>query len=114
MWPPVSLEHKVGREGRDEPAGREVTMLIQVLGSGCAKCKKTAEHAQQAVAESGSDALIEKIEQIERIMAFGVMTTPALVIDGQVRIAGRVPSVEEIKNFIAAAAMGDTGEGDRA
>jgi small redox-active disulfide protein 2 len=81
-------------------------MLIQVLGSGCAKCKKTAEHVQQAVAESGSDALVEKIEQIERIMAFGVMTTPALVIDGQVRIAGRVPSVEEIKKFIATAAMG--------
>ena len=89
-------------------------MLIQVLGSGCAKCKKTAEHAQQAVTESGSDALIEKIEQIERIMGFGVMTTPALVIDGQVRVAGRVPSVEEIKKIIAAVAMGETAGGDRA
>ena len=81
-------------------------MLIQVLGPGCMKCKKTAEHVQQAVAESGSDALVEKIEQIERIMAFGVMTKPALVIDGQVKMAGRVPSVEEIKRIIAAAAMG--------
>jgi small redox-active disulfide protein 2 len=99
-------------------------MLIQVLGPGCMKCKKTAEHVQQAVAESGSDALVEKIEQIERIMAFGVMITPALVIDGAVRIAGRVPSVEEIKKIIAAAAQGgtapavgtagDTVEGDRA
>lgn len=81
-------------------------MLIQVLGPGCMKCKKTAEHVQQAVAESGTDALVEKIEQIERIMAFGVMTTPALVIDGQVRLAGRVPSVEEVKKLIAAAAAG--------
>lgn len=75
-------------------------MLIQVLGPGCAKCKKTAEHVQQAVAESGADVLVEKIEQIDRIMAFGVMTTPALVIDGQVKITGRIPSVEEIKGFI--------------
>jgi small redox-active disulfide protein 2 len=98
-------------------------MLIQVLGPGCAKCKKTAEHVQQAVAESGSDALVEKIEQIDRIMAFGVMITPALVIDGQVRTAGRVPSVEEIKKLIAAATGGappyggtarDTAGGDRA
>lgn len=81
-------------------------MLIQVLGPGCVKCKKTAEHVQQAVTESGSDALVEKIEQIDRIMAFGVMITPALVIDGQVRIAGRVPSVEEIKKIIAAAGGG--------
>lgn len=81
-------------------------MLIQVLGPGCAKCKKTAEHVQQAVAESGSDAVVEKIEQIDRIIAFGVMTTPALVIDGKVRIAGRVPSVEEIKRIIAPGAVG--------
>jgi small redox-active disulfide protein 2 len=99
------LSRTIG-EGRGESVGREVTMLIQVLGPGCVKCKKTAEHVQQAVTESGSDALVEKIEQIDRIMAFGVMITPALVIDGQVRIAGRVPSVEEIKKIIAAAGGG--------
>jgi small redox-active disulfide protein 2 len=78
-------------------------MLIQVLGPGCARCKKAAEHVQQAVAETGADALVEKIEQIDRIMTFGVMTTPALVIDGQVKISGRIPTVEEIKGFISAA-----------
>jgi small redox-active disulfide protein 2 len=93
---------KASGEGRGEAAGGEVAMLIQVLGSGCAKCRKTAEHVQQAVSESGADALVEKIEQIDRIMAFGVMTTPALVIDGQVKVTGRVPSVEEIKGFISA------------
>ena len=78
-------------------------MLIQVLGTGCPKCKKVYEHAQKAVDELGVDALIEKIEKIDRILDFGVFTTPALVLDGTVRIAGRVPSVEEIKQLLAGA-----------
>ncbi len=75
-------------------------MLIQVLGTGCQKCKVTFEHAERAVREAGVEAMIEKVEKIQDIMAFGVLSTPALAIDGQVRLSGRVPGVEEIKGWI--------------
>ena len=78
----------------------ESDRLIQVLGTGCAKCTKLAEHAQSAVAELGIHAEVEKVTDINRITDFGVMMTPALVVDGEVRIVGRVPSVEEIKGFL--------------
>jgi small redox-active disulfide protein 2 len=69
---------------------------IKVLGSGCAKCNQLEEAAKQAVAKAGIDASIEKVTDMAQIMGFGVMTTPALVVDDQVRIAGRVPSVDEL------------------
>ncbi|MCE5301661.1 MAG: thioredoxin family protein [Planctomycetaceae bacterium] len=78
-------------------------MLIQVLGTGCAKCRTLYETVQKAVAETGVDALVEKIEDIEKIMAFEILMTPGLVIDGQVKTAGRLPSLEEIKKLILAA-----------
>ena len=71
-------------------------MEIKVLGSGCAKCNQLEEATRQAVARAGIDAQIEKVTDVVQIMGYGVMTTPALVVDGQVRVAGRVPSVEDI------------------
>ena len=71
-------------------------MEIKVLGSGCAKCNQLEEATRQAVARAGIDAQIEKVTDVVQIMGYGVMTTPALVVDGRVRVAGRVPSVEDI------------------
>jgi small redox-active disulfide protein 2 len=76
-------------------------MVIKILGTGCAKCKKLAENAQQAVNEMGIEAVIEKVEKLEEIMDYGVMKTPALVIDEQVKVMGRVPSPADIKKYLA-------------
>lgn len=75
-------------------------MIIKVLGSGCANCHKLEENTKKAVAELGIDATIEKVEDFKDIMAYGVMKTPALVIDEKVKIMGRVPSPEEIKKYL--------------
>ena len=75
-------------------------MLIQVLGTGCAKCLKLEEQAKKAVTELGIEARVEKVKELEKIMAFGVMVTPALVVDGVVKVAGRVPDVETIKEYL--------------
>jgi len=75
-------------------------MKIRILGTGCPKCKKLAENVESAVKLLGGDFEIEKITDINDIISFGVMTTPALAIDGQVKIAGRVPSIEEIKKIL--------------
>jgi len=74
--------------------------LIQILGPGCAKCAKLKENADKAVQEMGIEASVEKIEDINVITGFGVMMTPALAIDGEVKIVGKVPPVEEIKNLL--------------
>lgn len=71
-------------------------MKIEILGTGCAKCKNLYENVQKAVAESGKDAEVVKVEDIPSIMKYGVMSTPALVIDGQVKFSGKVASVIEI------------------
>ncbi|MEN6458253.1 MAG: thioredoxin family protein [Thermoguttaceae bacterium] len=78
-------------------------MLIQVLGTGCARCKTLHEIVNKAVLEVGVDAKVEKVEDIEKIMAFEILMTPGLVIDGEVKVAGRVPNIEEVKKLIAAA-----------
>ena len=75
-------------------------MKIEILGTGCPKCKKLAELVEQAVKESGIEAEITKITEINEIMNYGVMITPALVIDGKVKIAGKIPSLEEIKKWL--------------
>jgi small redox-active disulfide protein 2 len=75
-------------------------MVIKILGSGCAKCKKLEANAQQAVKELGIEATIEKVKEIEEIMEYGVMKTPALVVDEQVKVMGRVPSPEDIKKYL--------------
>ncbi len=78
-------------------------MIIQVLGTGCTRCKTLFELANKAVEETGVEALVEKVEDIQRIMAYNIIMTPGLVIDGYVKAAGRVPSLEEIKKLILAA-----------
>ena len=74
---------------------------IQVLGTGCPKCKKLAELADAAAQAIGIDYELVKVTDINDIMAFGVMMTPALAIDGQVKVAGKVPSVDEIKLYLS-------------
>ena len=73
---------------------------IQVLGTGCPKCKKLAQNAEQAIAATGVDAEVEKIDQIADIVAFGVMITPALAIDGDLKVSGKVLSAEQIQELI--------------
>ncbi len=75
-------------------------MKIQVLGTGCAKCKQLTANAEKAVAELGIEAAVEKVEDIREIVKFKVMTTPALVVDGAVRSAGKVLSPEEVKKLL--------------
>lgn len=73
---------------------------IQVLGTGCPKCKTLAANAEAAVRELDIEATVEKVEKISEIMKFGVMLTPALVVDGVVKSAGRVLSAEEIRKYL--------------
>ncbi|UFS70627.1 thioredoxin family protein [Geomonas sp. RF6] len=75
-------------------------MKIEILGPGCAKCKTLYENVRKAVAESGSAAEVVKVEEIRKIMAYGVLSTPALVIDGEVKFSGKVPSVNELKGML--------------
>lgn len=75
-------------------------MKIEVLGTGCAKCKQLYENALKAVEASGKQAEVVKVEEIKKIMGYGVMSTPALVVDGVVKVSGKVPSPEEIKAFL--------------
>lgn len=75
-------------------------MKIQILGTGCPKCKKLAENTETALKELGLSCEIEKVTKINDIMSFGVMMTPALAIDGDVKIVGKVATVEDIKSFI--------------
>ncbi len=75
-------------------------MRIHVLGTGCPKCQKLEENARQAASELGLDFEVIKVKDLQQIMAFGVMVTPALVVDGVVKVAGKVPSVEDIKKLL--------------
>lgn len=75
-------------------------MVIKVLGSGCANCKKLEANVNEAVKELGIEATIEKVQNFKDIAAYGVMRTPALVVDEQVKIAGKIPTVEEIKEYL--------------
>jgi len=75
-------------------------MIIKILGTGCSNCKKLEANAREAVKELGIDATVEKVEDIKDIMAYGVMKTPALVVDEQVKVMGRIPSVEDIKKYL--------------
>lgn len=76
-------------------------MRIQVLGTGCPKCKTLMANAESAVKAAGIEATVEKVDQIADIMKMGVMITPALAVDGVVKSAGKVLSPEEIKKFLA-------------
>ena len=73
---------------------------IQILGTGCPKCTKLAENAEAAAQELGGEFEIEKVTEINEIMKFGVMLTPALAVDGRVKVVGKVPSPDEIKQML--------------
>lgn len=75
-------------------------MVIKILGTGCPNCQRLEANTKQAMEESDIKAEIEKVTEIADIMSYGVMDTPALVIDGQVKISGRVAEVKEIKELI--------------
>jgi small redox-active disulfide protein 2 len=74
---------------------------VQILGTGCPKCKKLFEAAQQAVKELGTEAEVTKVEDINEIMKFGVMMTPALAVDGEIKVVGRIPKPDELKTMIS-------------
>lgn len=74
---------------------------IQVLGTGCPKCTKLAQNAEMAVSQIEADATVKKITDIMEITSFGVMMIPALAIDGEVKVVGKVPSVDEIKELLS-------------
>jgi len=74
---------------------------IRILGTGCPKCHKLEEETRHAAAEMGLDCNIEKVSELKDIMAYGVMMTPALVVDGEVKVVGKVPAREDIKKLLA-------------
>jgi small redox-active disulfide protein 2 len=73
---------------------------IEILGMGCVNCNKLYQNVLSAVKMTGKEAEVTKVEDIQKIMAYGVMSTPALVVDGVVKVAGKVPKPEEIKEWI--------------
>jgi len=75
-------------------------MKIEILGTGCSKCNKTKEIVEKVLKNTGVKAEVVKVEDIESIMKYGVMITPAVVIDGDVKIVGKVPDEKEIKKWI--------------
>jgi small redox-active disulfide protein 2 len=76
-------------------------MLLQILGPGCPKCRKLAETTEEAARSLGLEYRMEKITDIRAIIGFGVMTTPALAVDGVVKVSGKVPSTEEIRKILS-------------
>ena len=74
---------------------------LQILGTGCPKCKKLTELTEQAAQELGIVYEMIKVTDINEIMGFGVMMTPALAVDGEVKIVGKIPNIEEIKRILA-------------
>ncbi len=75
-------------------------MKIEILGSGCSKCKNTKEVVEKALKNSGVEAEVIKVEDFETILNYGVMITPAVVIDGEVKSVGKVPDEKEVKKWI--------------
>lgn len=74
---------------------------IQVLGPGCQKCQVLYERTRQAAQEVGLECEIEKVSDLEAILSFGILSTPSLVVDGTVRVNGRVPTVAQLKELLA-------------
>lgn len=76
-------------------------MKIQILGTGCPKCKQLTERAEEAVAQMGLACEVEKVTDMDEIMGFGIMMTPGLALDGEVLSAGKLPTVDKIKELLA-------------
>lgn len=75
-------------------------MEIKILGTGCAKCKQLEKTVREAVDEMGLDATVVKVTELTDIMGYGIMSTPGLVVDGEVRLAGRLPKMAELKSIL--------------
>lgn len=75
-------------------------MLIKILGPGCARCHRLEQLTREVATESGIEANFENVTQIEQIMAYPILTTPALVIDEEVKVSGRIPSKDEIRGWL--------------
>ncbi len=75
-------------------------MEIKILGPGCAKCKKAAKIVAKVVTDTGSDATVEKVTDLMEIAGYGVVSTPAVVVDGEVKCSGKVPGKDEIKSWL--------------
>lgn len=82
-----------------------MNMEIKVLGPGCGNCKRLYSEAEKAISQLGIPGTLTKVEKIEEIVAYKIMATPALVINGEVKSAGRIPGVAEITTWLATAAM---------
>ncbi len=103
----------VTRKGSTKPAkplqndksGRKHFMKIQILGTGCPKCRKLTALAEEAAKELGISYELEKVDDVNDIIAFGVMTTPGLAVDGRVLTSGKVPSAAEVKKLLQQAAQ---------
>ncbi len=76
-------------------------MEIKVLGPGCAKCKKVEKIVKEVVASEGSDASVEKVTDMMEIAGFGVIATPSVVVDGEVKCTGKIPSKDEIRSWLS-------------
>lgn len=76
-------------------------MKIQILGSGCPKCKKLTANTEAATKELGLECVIEKVTDIQKIMEYGVIMTPVLVVDGAVKIVGKAPDIDEVKKILS-------------
>jgi small redox-active disulfide protein 2 len=74
---------------------------IKILGTGCAKCNQLTDAVKSVIAAENIEASVEKVEDIQKIMAYRVLSTPALVVDGQVLVSGRVPSASELRNMLS-------------
>jgi small redox-active disulfide protein 2 len=79
---------------------KEAKMKIEILGMGCANCNKLYQHSVEAARLSGKQVEVIKVEDLQKIMAYGVLSTPALAIDGVVKVAGKIPKVDEIRGWI--------------
>ena len=77
-------------------------MIVRVLGSGCSKCNRLFKLANQAVRESGVEARVERVQDLQEILSYDILMTPGLVIDGAVKVAGHMPSLDELKSLLLA------------
>ena len=80
---------------------------VEVLGPGCRRCRKLHQEAERAIAQAGVEAELVKVEDLEAILGYGVMMTPALVVDGEVKSSGRLPSTEQMIGWLRAPAGDD-------
>ena len=95
---------RCGQGERVNTGDLEITMDVKILGPGCMKCKELYEETDKAIKQLGIAATITKVHQISEIMAYKILMTPALVIDGEVKVAGRVPTAAELTSWLTTAA----------